>query len=73
MPLQDRLALAVETTDSMAQAGSRVKVATYFVYGEHHDKLYMNSLGARFQQAITYSFFDITAVAVDDTGRVSLQ
>ena len=68
VPLQDRLALAIEATNSMLRGGSRVKVATYIVYAERHDKLYMNSLGAHLRQGITYTFFDITAVAVDDTG-----
>ncbi len=68
VPLQTRLDLAVETTNRILKGGSRVKVATYFVYAERHDKLYMNSLGAHLKQLITYVFFDIAAIAADDSG-----
>ncbi|HST03906.1 MAG TPA: TldD/PmbA family protein [Chloroflexia bacterium] len=65
---QERIELATEATNRISSGGDRVKVATSMIYAERHDKLYMNTLGARLKQEITYEFFDIAGVAVDDTG-----
>jgi TldD protein len=52
----------------MLSAGANIKVSNASLAFQRHDKLYVNTLGARLEQAITFSRFDISAVAVDDTG-----
>lgn len=68
VPLEQRIALALDASGRMLAAEDNVKVSNASLAYERHDKLFVNTLGARFEQAITFSRFDISAVAVDDTG-----
>jgi TldD protein len=67
VPLEERIALVSEAAARIAE-GARVKVATANVYSERHDKLFMNTTGARLEQDITMTYFNIAGVAVDETG-----
>ncbi|HET9494541.1 MAG TPA: DNA gyrase modulator, partial [Chloroflexia bacterium] len=68
VPLEQRVDLARDASARMLAAAPSVKVSNASLAFEQHDKLYRNSLGARLEQAITFALFDISAVAVDDTG-----
>lgn len=68
VPLAERIALVTEACNAISAAGARVKVATSYVSSERHDKLFMNTLGAHLSQSLTYIYFNIGGVAVDDTG-----
>jgi TldD protein len=68
VPLEQRVSLALDASARMRAAGENVKVSSASLAFERHEKLFVNTLGARLEQAITFSRFDISAVAVDDTG-----
>jgi TldD protein len=68
VPWQERIDLATEVAERISAGGDRVKVATCMLYAERHNKLYLNTRGARFKQDIMYVFFEIAGVAVDETG-----
>jgi TldD protein len=68
VPVGQRVGLALDASARMLAAAENVKVSNASLAFERHDKLFVNTLGSRLEQAITFSRFDISAVAVDDTG-----
>jgi TldD protein len=68
VPLDQRIGLTLEASRQMLEASPAVKVSNSSLAFERHEKLFVNTLGARLEQEITFSRFDISAVVVDETG-----
>ena len=68
VPVEERVALALDASARLSDASDRVKVSNASLAFERHDKLFVNNIGARLEQEITFSRFDISAIAVDDDG-----